>query len=135
MLPFTDYAYVEYRGESDSRVTMHYAIEHDNGVETEYRKEEMHNLYGGIFVKSFLLFFGESIQYYITESSGNREQLTQSSQVERAEELNYNTDWKYSVLNEAAIGREVHDYQTCEKMLYEYMKQENLIRKIFSENN
>lgn len=135
LLPFTDYAYVEYRGESDSRVTMHYAIEHDNGVETEYRKEEMHNLYGGIFVKSFLLFFGESIQYYITESSGNREQLTQSSQVERAEELNYNTDWKYSVLNEAAIGREVRDYQTCEKMLYEYMKQENLIRKIFSENN
>lgn len=135
ILPFTDRVYVEYRGENSSRVIMHYAIEHDNGIDTEYRKEEMKNVYGGIFVKAFLLFFGESIQYYITEENGNREQLTQSSVVERTEELSYSADWKYSILDEAAIGIEMQDYQTCEKVLYEYIKKEDMVRRIFKVSN
>ena len=95
----------------------------------------MKNVYGGIFVKAFLLFFGESIQYYITEENGNREQLTQSSVVERTEELSYSADWKYSILDEAAIGIEMQDYQTCEKVLYEYIKKEDMVRRIFKVSN
>ncbi len=131
LLPFTDRVFVEYRGESSSRVIMHYAIEHENGVDTEYRKEEMPNVFAGIFVKSFILFYGESIQYYITEQNGNREQLTQSSVLERNEETLQGTEWRYSILNDAAIARDVKDYKTCEESLWEYMKKECLVQELF----
>lgn len=131
LIPFTDRAYVEYRGECESRVIMHYAIEHENGIDTEYRKEELKNMFAGIFVKSFLLFYGESIQYYITEENGNREQLTQSSVVERTEDELGEHRWKYTILNEAAIAGEMNDYKSCEENLYECMKKEYVLRKVF----
>ncbi len=130
-LPFTDRTFVEYKGEPGSKVVIHYAIERENGGETEYRKEEMRNLYGGIFVKSFILFAGESVQYYITEQSGNREQLTKSSTVQRSEEEQAVGAWRFSMLNGAVSHREEKDYEAAGKALAEYRKREFMIREIF----
>ncbi len=130
-LPFTDRTFVEYKGEPGSKVVIHYAIERENGGETEYRKEEMRNLYGGIFVKSLILFAGESVQYYITEQSGNREQLTKSSTVQRSEEQPTVGAWRFSMLNGAVNRREEKDYEAAGKALAEYRKKEFMIREIF----
>lgn len=131
VLPFTDRTFVEYRGEPGSRVVIHYAIERDNGGETEYRKEEMRNLYGGIFVKSFILFCGENIQYYITEQSGNREQLTQSSMIQRSESEKPVGSWRFALLNEVVLSKEMQDYESCAIMLSDYRKKDFMIREIF----
>ena len=53
---YSDYSFVEYRGNPRGHVVIHYCVEHDDGVATEYRKEEMNHLFSGIFVKSFILF-------------------------------------------------------------------------------
>lgn len=129
-LPFTDKSFVEYRGEPESHVIIHYAMERGDGGETEYRKEEMRNAYGGIFIKSFILFSGETVQYYITEQSGNREQLTQSSTLQRTAEGNTGS-WRFALLNEAVNAKENKDYEACEKALKEYRKKDFLIREIF----
>lgn len=131
LLPLTDRTFAEYRGDAESRVIIHYAIEHDNGLETEYRKEEMDNLFAGIFVKSFLLFYGEEIQYYITEENGNREQLTQSSVLQKAEPGLNEREWRFSMLNEAVLGKEMGDYAACESLLLEYAKKDLVVREIF----
>ncbi len=132
VLPFTDRTFVEYRGEPGSKVVIHYAIERNSGGETEYRKEEMRNLYGGIFVKSFILFCGETVQYYITEQSGNREQLTQSSMIQRSEDEKNPGNWRFSLLNEAVLSKEMKDYESCGMALAEYKKKDYMIREIFA---
>lgn len=131
LIRFTDRSFVEYRGNSQSRVIMHYSIEHENGKETEYRKEEMDNLYGGIFVKDFILFCGESIQYYITEEGDNSEQLTQSSVLTATEKDLSSGNWRYSVLNDAIISRDMSDYETAGEIVFEYMQSDYLARNIF----
>lgn len=131
VLPFTDRTFVEYKGEPGSRVIIHYAVEKENGEETEYCKEEMKNLYGGIFVKSFILFCAESIQYYITEQSGNREQLTQSSTIRKSESDTNIGSWRYPMLNEAVLCKEMKDYKTMETLLLDYRKKDYMIREIF----
>ena len=131
VLPFTDRTFVEYKGEPGSKVVIHYAIEREDGGETEYRKEEMRNLYGGIYVKSFILFAGENVQYYITEQNGNREQLTQSSTVQRSENDKVSGTWRFSLLNDAVMRREKKDYEGAGKTLTEYRKKDFLIREIF----
>ena len=35
----------------------------------------------GIYVKEFILFYGEIVQYYITESDGDRNSITESREV------------------------------------------------------
>ena len=131
VLPFTDRTFVEYKGEPDSKVVIHYAIEREDGGETEYRKEEMRNLYGGIYVKSFILFAGENVQYYITEQNGNREQLTQSSTVQRSENDRFSGKWRFSQLNDAVMQKEKKDYEGAGKTLTEYRRKDFLIREIF----
>ena len=131
VLPFTDRVFVEYQGEPASKVVIHYAIERENDGEIEYRKEEMRNLYGGIFVKSFILFDGETIQYYITEQNGNREQLTQSSTIERKETNVVQGEWRFALLNDAACKRAQKNYEGADKALMEYRKKDFIIREIF----
>ena len=64
---FEDKTVVEYRAEPGSRVAIHYKIERGNYTEGEYRQEDMKDMYGGIYAKAFILFFGEQLQYYIME--------------------------------------------------------------------
>ena len=139
MLKFTDLSFVEYKGRPTSRVIIHYCIEHENGMETEYRKEEMDNLYAGIFVRKLILFSGDEIKYYITEENGNREQLTQSSVLkkETGEEneskafMNPSAPWRYSLLDRAAKEKMQGNLEACGERIYEYLQTDYLTRMMF----
>ena len=131
VVPFTDRSFVEYRGNGQSRVIMHYAIERENGDNTEYRKEEMDNLYYGIFVKDFILFSGDVVNYYITEETGNQEQLTLSSTLTGGENNACDVPWRYHVLNEAVMLREKAQEVRSAEVLEEYAHLEYLTKKLF----
>lgn len=127
-----DRTYVEYKGQTDSRVIIHYCLEHEATGETEYRKEEMNHLYGGIFVKDFVMFSGEEIQYYITEEVNNSEQLTQSSVIKKNEELSETTEFRYTLLNEAVISKSLDDYESAVQNYYDYILNDYLVGEIFN---
>lgn len=134
MLKYTDLSFIEYKGNPTSRVIVHFCIEHENGAETEYRKEEMDNLYAGIFVRKFILFKGEEIQYYITEENGNREQLTQSSVLrkdEHASALAGKTAWRYSILDSAIESMIAGKHQEAGDKVYDYLQKDFMTREIF----
>ena len=128
---YTDYSFVEYKGNPRGHVVIHYCIEHDDGVATEYRKEEMNHLYSGIFVKSFILFCDETVQYYITEENQNMEQLTQSSVLTRSEHENETKPWRFTLLNDCIIAKKLDDYQTVESDLISYMEKDFLTKELF----
>ena len=128
---FSDYSFVEYKGNPNGHVVIHYCIEHDDGVATEYKKEEMKHLYGGLFVKSFILFCGETVQYYITEESQNMEQLTQSSVLTKSESDISAKPWRYTALNDCMVSKKLKDYVTVESDLVSYMEKDFLTRRLF----
>ena len=131
LLRFTDRAFVQYKGDNRSRVIIHYSIEREADKENEYHRDEMVNLYGGIFVSDFILFSDEAIQYYITEELNNKEMLTQSSVLRQKDDAASGISWRYSLLNEAEIARKMNDYTYSEEMLKEYIKKDYLTRMIF----
>ncbi|MCR5848150.1 MAG: DUF5717 family protein [Lachnospiraceae bacterium] len=128
---YSDYSFVEYRGNPNGHVVIHYCVEHDDGVATEYRKEEMNHLYGGIFVKAFILFCGETVQYYITEENRNVEQLTQSSVLTRPEAETESKPWRFTALNDCIIAKQLDDYVTVENDLVSYMEKDFLTKELF----
>jgi len=122
---------VEYHGESKSRVTINYFVSKDHDRRQGYIREEMTNVYGGVFVKSFLLFFGETLQYYITENMGGMEQLTESGAIGKNDAESDSGADRYTMVNDISIAATLGDYDTALGLLEEYKYREYLVDSLF----
>ena len=91
----------------------------------------MPDVYDGIFVKQFVLFFGEMVQYYITEEYGNQVEVTQSSRLTSTDVYSQKDESRYHLLNEMLMSETLQD----EKALYHNMKQyagfDEVTKKVF----
>lgn len=132
MRSFGDKTMVEYRVTEGSRAVIHYVIEKEEMEDGEYISEEMQDMFGGVCVKQFVLFFGERLQYYITETDGEKEQLTESGTLSRNDTDRDQKESRYSLINDIAVGRTLHDYEAMEDLLREYYEQEYKVKELFS---
>ena len=113
---------IEYKGNPESTVIIHYMINREGAENGDYVREEMKNMYGGIFVKEFLLFFGETLQYYVTEAYANKEQLTESGTIQKSDSLSEEAVDRYAMVNDIAVAATLKDYSTAKELLEEYAK-------------
>ncbi|MBR1471699.1 MAG: hypothetical protein IJ600_08670 [Lachnospiraceae bacterium] len=128
---YTGVSFIEYHGHADSQVVLHYVYEQEGTEAKEYYREEMQHVFGGIYVKRFLLFFGEKIHYYITEEDGRQEKLTRSSVLEYTERPDADTGDRFSMLNNLALARDMKDEQTYLKLSEEYHRQAYIAERLF----
>lgn len=129
---YMDKTILFHRVHPGSRAVMHYMIYTEESDRQEYCTEEMRNMYAGICVKEFTLFFGECLQYYITEGEEGKEQLTQSNTIHKSETGQENMEGRYSVLNDIMVGKNLRDYSTMDALLHEYYRQDFMTAKIFT---
>lgn len=128
MRRFADKTMIQYKLGEGHKAVIHYLLERDGG---EYITEEMQNMFGGICVKQFILFFGEQMQYYITEMGEDKEYLTESGTLNRSDTDREQKDSKYSLINDIAIGRTLNDEDTMGSLLHEYFEREFIVKKLF----
>lgn len=131
MRTFMDKTMIEYRVREGNKAMIHYLIERDGDSEGEYIKEEMQNMFGGVCVKQFILFFGERLQYYIAEVEEGKERLTESGTLSHSDTERDERESRYTMLNDISIGRNLHDYGTMENLLYEYFEYDHVIKELF----
>lgn len=127
----SDRVIVEYKAHPDSRAIMHYCMEAPEGTEPEYLTEEMRETVGGVCFKEFVLFFGESLQYYIVEEEGGNEQLTESATIQKSDMGGWNLESKFNLVNDICISNTLQDYETVDKLLEEYEHTEYLKNGLF----
>lgn len=126
-----DKTIIEYHAAPQSKACIHYVILHENGDADEYTAEYMQQAYGGVFFKEFILFFGESLQYYITEEKNGEEQLTESGTLQRSDIRGKEMESRYHLVNDIVISRTLQDYDTMEKLLEEYYRKEFIGSRFF----
>ena len=63
--------YIEYQTKPDTRVTLSYRLIGKNLPQSEFTSELLTPMMAGIYTRSFLLFYGESFEYYFTEEIGD----------------------------------------------------------------
>ena len=131
MRQFSDKTMIQHKLEEGSSAVIHYFMERDGNRQGEYIREEMKDMFYGICVKQFILFFGERLQYYITETDDDKESLTRSGTLSRSDTDREQKESKYSLINDIAIGRTLHDDNTMEMLLQEYFEQEFLVKELF----
>lgn len=125
-----DRTIIEYSGLPSSRVIIHYRRNHKLSKDSIYEHEEMQHIYGNLWAKDFVLFYGEDIQYYITEAEENREQLTQSGVLTKSTEELREKNSRYQLLNDMALSYHLEDMETAGKLLEEYVSLEYLAEQI-----
>lgn len=124
-----DKHYVQYYSSPDKHVNIHYTLVDDE--DESFITEEMHHVCCGIFVKKFVLFYGECLQYYITEESEDSCIITESCEVHIEPELIGGEDTKYHQLNLIITAKEMNDTKTVLKMLETYIRSDYESSRLF----
>jgi len=127
-----DKTFVEYRTSPDSRVTIHYMYEGDDEKDG-YTIEDMNNVFEGIFVKSFVLFYGRSVSYYITEVDSPMEDVIESKTL-IGENINArSTEGRYDAINDILAAYDLKDMETMKKLLRSYNVRNYVTNNIFKQ--
>lgn len=131
MEALADKTFVSYKTAPKSRVVIHYLKHRDTEEKESYQREEMKEIYFGVYVKEFVLFYGEELQYYITEEQENQEQLTESGILQKEDNKEFSKESRYRMINEMAIGQTLRDYDSVKQVLEEYWQTEFVADKVF----
>jgi hypothetical protein len=129
MVQFIDKTMIEYRTTPGRHCTVHYRLDDEAGG--EYRTLEMKEMFDGIFVSEFVLFFGEQMQYYITEDGQEEGALTESGTIQKSDIMGGQTTGRYSLINDIMIGETLQDYDTVDTLIAEYYKKKFICEKLF----
>ena len=127
MYQVDDRVFVEEKYPADSKVTIYYRL---SGME-EWKCEPMRNMYQGIYVKEFLLFYGEKLEYRLvcerkgkkTESELKTIYMTQSQSDGRS---------RYQMLNRILAAKTIGNREETEKALRQYLEKDALVKACFS---
>ncbi len=119
-----DKTIVEYRSRPGGKARIHYVVVNENGEADEYIAEYMTEVYGGVCFKEFVLFFGETLQYYITEDCDGEEQLTESGNIQKSDIVGEDHTNRYELVNDMMISKTLQDYDTLDNLLEEYCRKE-----------
>ncbi len=126
-----DKTLLEYRAQPGSKARVHYVLLHENGESEDYVCEYMREVYGGVFAKEFILFFGESLQYYITEERDGREQLTVSGTLLKSDSPGGEGNSRFQLINDILISKSLQDTDTLDNLLEEYYRKDYLGGRLF----
>lgn len=124
-----DKYYVEYYTNPNNKVMIHYFIEGEHTQ--DYVHEEMVNAYYGIFVKEFILFYNETMQYYISEVIDGKEVITESKTITIEPEVTQSEDNNYHRLNQIIEAQLRKDEASTHHLLESYACMDYAVSMLF----
>ncbi len=123
-----DKVFLEYRTSPHSHVVLHYSRDEDGDA---FLKEDMLDVYDGIFVKAFVMFFGEAVQYYISEEHGNEVEVTESNRIVNNDVYNKEDESRYNLLNQMLISNTLQEESDLYRSMRQYAEHEEVTQKVF----
>ena len=124
---FQDRVMMQYRTAPGKRVIIHYTLGEETTGEGRYLKKRMREMYDSIYCISFVLFFGEELQYYITEEStapeaeGAQPVLTESGTLSRNDIRTEAAESdRFAMINDLCVAEALKDYETYDRLVREY---------------
>ncbi len=125
-----DKLYVEYQTDPKSKVTISYLF--DGEGEERFIREEMQHVGYGIFVKEFILFYEEVLQYYIAEERNGEAQITESFYRKLDAVKMHDETTKYGQINLILAAQDMKDEKTTMEMLENYYRMEYTVNRLFA---
>lgn len=123
-----DKAFLQYESTPGTHVVLHYSRDEDG---EEFNSEDMVEMYDGIYVKTFVIFFGELIRYYITEEHDNSIEVKESNCLTCNNIPGDNDHSRYNLINEMIISDTLSDETTLKSNIDEYKRLDAATKQLF----
>lgn len=123
-----DKAFLQYESTPGTHVVLHYSRDEDG---EEFNSEDMVEMYDGIYVKTFVIFFGEMIRYYITEEHDNSIEVKKSNRLTCNNIPGDNDHSRYNLINEMIISDTLSDETTLKSNIDEYKRLDAATKQLF----
>lgn len=123
-----DKAFLQYESTPGAHVVLHYSRDEDG---EEFNSEDMVEMYDGIYVKAFVIFFGELIRYYITEEHDNSIEVKESNRLTCNNIPGDNDHSRYNLINEMIISDTLSDETTLKSNIDEYKRLDAATKQLF----
>lgn len=123
-----DKAFLQYESTPGAHVVLHYSRDEDG---EEFNSEDMVEMYDGIYVKTFVIFFGELIRYYITEEHDNSIEVKESNRLTCNNIPGDNDHSRYDLINEMIISDTLSDETTLKGNIDEYKRLDAATKRLF----
>lgn len=123
-----DKAFLQYESTPGTHVVLHYSRDEDG---EEFNSEDMVEMYDGIYVKTFVIFFCELIRYYITEEHDNSIEVKESNRLTCNNIPGDNDHSRYNLINEMIISDTLSDETTLKSNIDEYKRLDAATKQLF----
>jgi hypothetical protein len=123
-----DKAFLQYESTPGTHVVLHYSRDEDG---EEFNSEDMVEMYDGIYVKTFVIFFGELIRYYITEEHDNSIEVKESNRLTCNNIPGDNDHSRYNLINEMIISDTLSDETTLKSNIDKYKRLDAATKQLF----
>lgn len=125
-----DKQFVQVRYPARAKVTIHYRLLREGEGQETYKSEPMKNMYQGIFVKEFLFFYGETLEYYLTVEQ--RGEMIQTSRTSLGmEQTLQEGNTRYQLLNQLLASQRLGQEEQVQKTMEQYLMREQFTKTMF----
>lgn len=126
-----DKTFVECHGEQGDKITLFYRLDTGLGSSTDYKSEPARDIYQGICVRTFTLFYGETLHYYFQIEHEGKIRTTPERTV-TMKKIEGAQGSKYQLLNQMISARKLDKGQEVSRDLGRYLRQEQYVKEMFT---
>ena len=124
---YHDKVFLEYRTTPDVKVSVTFLPVGSQ----DYLEVKMGQMFDGIYVKEFLIFYGEKIPYYIKEEKDGEWIVTESGQLQNQGLCTHAEGSRYDLLNDMMVSWQMKDEATLMERLEGYGSLDGLVKEKF----
>lgn len=124
-------AVVEYRCDPEHKVVLHYVLEYHGKKTFDYVSERLYPVCGGVFVRAFILFYGERLTWFITETFADGTEISTECRTMENREEDPEGDSRYSRLCRMQQALDHRQERTLRQMMEEYEELTVLVEERF----
>ncbi len=122
-----DRVFIEHDADPNALVTLYYRMSMDD---ESFRSTPMTQIYKGIFSREFVLFYGESMEYYIVTEEDGAETRTEV-RVTSARSVDMHGRSRYQLINQMLAAREAGNLDVLREKIREYRRAEQVVDAVF----
>lgn len=121
-----DKAFVEYHTDPGRKIMIHFSLDGEH-----YEQSLLNEVYDGIFVKEFILFFGESVLYYMTEQEKTEEKITESACLNCRNVPDEESHGRYEMLNDMLMHHAMGERDAQKREMKQYYGMQMVTKEVF----
>ncbi len=125
-----DKIFVEQHARQDDTVILHYRLLATGEMEKPYDTVPLERVYKGIFTREFVLFYGETLEYYITISREGQEWRSEDFSA-KADSCDMDGRSQYQMINQMLELCEAEEPELLIDKIRQYRQTEQLVDTLF----